>query len=79
MTQLTNIREALKLETMERNEETQKAIAESETALRNHSTARRWDYIEPAWCESLTPKEKNAITDLSDFADWEKPAEVRED
>lgn len=41
MTQLTNIREALKLETMERNEETQKAIAESETALRNYSTARR--------------------------------------
>lgn len=39
----------------------------------------RWDYIEPTWCESLTPKEKNAITDLSDFADWEKPAEVRED
>lgn len=43
MTQLTNIREALKLETMERTEETQKAIAESETALRNHSTARRWE------------------------------------
>lgn len=43
MTELTNIREALKLETLERNEETQKAIAESETALRHHSTARRWE------------------------------------
>lgn len=43
MKQLTSIREALKLETMERNEETQKAITESETALRNCSTARRWE------------------------------------
>lgn len=39
----------------------------------------RWDYIEPEWCESLTPEEKNSVTDLSDFADWENPAEVKED
>lgn len=39
----------------------------------------RWDYIEPAWAENLTPGEKNNVTDLSDFADWENPAEIKED
>lgn len=40
----------------------------------------RWDYIEPDWHKDLGPFDDGYYTnDLSDFADWEHPAEVKED
>lgn len=39
----------------------------------------RWDYIEPYWHKDLGPFDDGYYTnDLSDFADWEHPAEVKE-
>lgn len=39
----------------------------------------RWDYIEPDWHKDLEPFDDGYYTnDLSDFADWEHPAEVKE-
>lgn len=39
----------------------------------------RWDYIEPDWHKDLEPFDDGYYTnDLSDFADWGHPAEVKE-